>query len=91
MRAAVDGKLRVYRSIDAGRNWQPLTFGLPQQHAYVSVLRDAMDSDSLHPCGVYFGTTSGHLFATRDGGERWEQIAAFLPRILSVKAAVVQR
>jgi photosystem II stability/assembly factor-like uncharacterized protein len=89
MRAAVEGKLRVYRSNNAGRNWQALTNGLPQQHAYVSVLREAMDSDGLEPCGVYFGTTSGHLFATRDGGEHWREIAAFLPRILSVKATIV--
>jgi hypothetical protein len=90
MRAAVDGKLRVYVSRDAGAHWEALGEGLPQSHAYVSVLREAMDSDSLRPCGVYFGTTSGHLFASRDGGGRWFELAGFLPRILSVKATVVE-
>jgi hypothetical protein len=48
-----------------------------------------MTADGLDPGGVYFGTSSGHLFASRDGGEAWELIAGFLPRILSVQAAVI--
>ena len=77
MRATVGGKLRVYRSRDGGRRWQPLTDGLPQAHAYVTVLREAMDCDALQPCGVYFGTSGGHLFASRDAGEHWQLIANF--------------
>lgn len=90
MRATVDGRLRVYRTRDAGASWEPLTRGLPQEHAYVSILREAMDTDGLDPCGVYFGTSSGHLFASRDGGDSWELIAGYLPKILSVTAAVVE-
>lgn len=89
MRTTVDGKLRVYRSRDAGHEWEPLTNGLPQEHVYVTVLREAIDTDERQPCGIYFGTSGGHLFASRDGGLHWELIANFLPRILSVKAAVV--
>jgi hypothetical protein len=89
MRTTVGGKLRVYRSRDGGRQWQALTDGLPQAHAYVTVLREAMDCDGLQPCGVYFGTSGGHLFGSRDAGEHWQLIADFLPRILSVKAAVL--
>lgn len=89
MRASVDGRLRVYRSRDAGATWESLERGLPQAHAYVQILREGMTTDTLDPCGVYFGTTSGHLFASRDGGESWEMIAGFLPKILSVTAAVV--
>jgi len=89
MRAPVEGRLRVYRSRDAGRSWQPLTRGLPQEHVYVTVLREALATDPLEPCGVYFGTSGGHLFASRDGGEHWEIVAAFLPRVLSVSAGVV--
>lgn len=89
MRITVGGRLRVYRSRNAGREWEALTYGLPQEHVYVTVLREAMTTDGLDPCGVYFGTSSGHLFASPDGGERWAIIAGFLPRILSVQAAVV--
>jgi photosystem II stability/assembly factor-like uncharacterized protein len=91
VRTTVDGAITVYRSRNAGADWQPLTRGLPQENAYVTILREAIDTDGLDPCGVYFGTSSGHLFASRDGGESWEIIAGFLPRILSVQAAVVTR
>jgi photosystem II stability/assembly factor-like uncharacterized protein len=86
MRATCDGRLRVYRTGDAGASWQPLTRGLPQEHAYVSVLRDAMDNDDLDPVGLYFGTSTGHLFASADRGESWTSVAGFLPKILSVTA-----
>ncbi len=89
MRAVVDGRLRVFRSTTAGQHWKPLLDGLPQQHVYATVLREALESDGLDPCGVYFGTSGGHLFASRDRGEHWELIAAFLPRILSIRAALV--
>jgi photosystem II stability/assembly factor-like uncharacterized protein len=84
MRATVEGKLRVYRTTDAGASWARLTRGLPQSHAYVSVLRDAMDHDRLEPAGVFFGTTTGHLFASRNRGESWRAIAAYLPKILAI-------
>lgn len=84
MRAAVDGKLRVFRTRDGGLNWEPLKRGLPQEHAYVSVLRDAMSSDELEPVGVYFGTSSGNLFVSSNRGETWRQAAGYLPRIMCV-------
>ena len=36
---------------------------------YVNVLRDAMAVDSLDPCGVYFGTTGGQVYASADAGD----------------------
>jgi hypothetical protein len=78
-----DGALRVYRSRSGGGEWEPLTKGLPQEHCYVNVLREAMDVDSLDPCGVYFGTTGGQVYASVDGG-RWEAIVRDLPPVLSV-------
>ena len=89
MRATVAGKLRVYRTDDAGLTWQALKKGLPQQNAYVSILREGMCADSLDPCGVYFGTSSGHLFASHDRGESWRVIAGYLPKILCVSCFVV--
>ncbi|MCO6478719.1 MAG: hypothetical protein J5I94_18945 [Phaeodactylibacter sp.] len=80
-----DGKLRVYRSRTGGNEWEALTRGLPQQDCYVNVLRDAMAVDSLDPCGVYFGTTGGQLYASADAGDSWVTIARDLPRILSVE------
>ncbi|MEO5510009.1 MAG: hypothetical protein ABIV28_04255 [Longimicrobiales bacterium] len=89
MRTVVDGKLRVFRTRDAGTTWEPLSHGLPQERAYVSLLREGLAADSLDPCGLYLGTSSGHLFASNDRGESWTMVAGFLPRIVSVTAAVV--
>lgn len=89
MRATVDGKLRVYRTDDGGASWRPLTNGLPQEHAYVSILRDAMSNDTLDPTGVYFGTSNGQLFASSDGGESWNLLFGYLPKILCVSAVVL--
>jgi photosystem II stability/assembly factor-like uncharacterized protein len=86
MRTVVDGRLRVFRSRDGGASWAALERGLPQRHAYVTVLREALTTDMNDPCGVFFGTSSGHVFASHDEGERWQIAAAFLPRILCVKA-----
>ena len=86
MRAVVDGKLRVFKSQDGGASWGSASQGLPQEHAYVSVLREAMDTDTRTPCGVYFGTTSGHVFASADAADHWQLVAGFLPRVLCVKA-----
>ncbi len=82
----IEGKLRVYRSKTGGHEWEPLTAGLPQEHCYVNVLREAMDVDSLDECGVYFGTTGGQLYASADSGENWSAIVRDLPAVLSVEA-----
>src|SRR5579872_1358619 len=67
----MDGKLRVYRSRTGGNEWEPLTKGLPQNDCYANVLRGAMGVDSLDPCGIYFGTTGGEVYASADGGDTW--------------------
>ena len=86
LRTTVDGRLRVFRSRDAGRTWASASAGLPTGHAWVTVLREAIDVDRHAPCGVYFGTSSGHLFASRDAGDHWQLVAEYLPRILCVRA-----
>jgi photosystem II stability/assembly factor-like uncharacterized protein len=81
-----DGRLRVYRSRTGGGEWEALTEGLPQKDCYVNVLRDAMSVDSLDPCGVYFGTTGGQVYASADAGQSWAPIVRDLPAVLSVEA-----
>jgi hypothetical protein len=81
-----DARLRVYRSRTGGNAWEPLTSGLPQKDCYVNVLRDAMSVDSLQPCGVYFGTTGGQVYASADAGNTWAPIVRDLPPVLSVEA-----
>ncbi|MHA6625044.1 WD40/YVTN/BNR-like repeat-containing protein [Pseudonocardia sichuanensis] len=80
-----EGRLRVFRSRTGGHEWEPLTTGLPQQHCYVNVLRDAMAVDGLDECGVYFGTTGGQVYASPDAGDTWAPIVRDLPAVLSVQ------
>ena len=80
-----EGRLRVFRSRVGGNEWEPLTAGLPQENCYVNVLRDAMAVDSLDPCGVYFGTTGGQVYASANAGDRWAPIVRDLPAVLSVE------
>jgi photosystem II stability/assembly factor-like uncharacterized protein len=75
----------VYRSRSGGQEWEPLTRGLPQRNCYVNVLRDAMAVDNIDPCGVYFGTTGGQIYASADGGDSWKALAKHLPAVLSVE------
>jgi photosystem II stability/assembly factor-like uncharacterized protein len=85
-----DGQLRVYRSRTGGDEWEPLTNGLPQQHSYCNVLRDAMAVDSLDECGIYLGTTSGEIYVSPDSGDTWAPIAEHLPAVLSVEVQTLQ-
>ena len=89
MRFVTDAKFRLFRSRDAGRNWEPLTKGLPQKHAYLHAMRDGMATDALDPCGVYVGTSTGQLFFSRNEGDSWQLLADFLPPINSVETATV--
>jgi hypothetical protein len=89
-RCVPEGKLRVYRTSDAGKSWKPLARGLPQKDAFETVLRDAMSMDPLDPAGIYFGTRSGNLFASRDEGRSWRLVRGGLPPIVSVRACIVQ-
>ncbi|MEQ8701557.1 MAG: exo-alpha-sialidase, partial [Bauldia litoralis] len=88
-RYAPDAKAAVWRTRDGGVSWQDLRAGLPQANAYLTVLRQAMATDTHDSAGVYFGTTSGSVFASADEGENWACIAQHLPLITSVETFVV--
>lgn len=90
LRAVCEGRLRVYETNDAGRTWVARTEGLPQEQVWVTVLREALATDGMSPCGVYLGTSSGHVFASPEG-RTWRQVAAHLPKVLSVEAAILER
>jgi photosystem II stability/assembly factor-like uncharacterized protein len=85
LRATVDGRLRVFRSTDGGRNWRSASDGLPQQHAYVTVLREALETDPGTPGRLALGTSSGHVFVTTNHGGHWSLAAEFLPRVQCVR------
>ncbi|MCZ6598523.1 MAG: glycosyl hydrolase [Planctomycetota bacterium] len=87
-RTSPDGRPAVYRTEDGGRSWDRLDRGLPRQNAWYTVKRQAMcASDDARRTNVYFGTTSGEIWAGGDGGESWKRIAEGLPHVYSVRFA----
>jgi hypothetical protein len=89
-RCTCDGRMRVYRTRNAGGSWEPLLRGLPQKGAYETVLRDALSADTLDPLGIYVGTRSGQLFGSRDEGKSWGRILEGLPPVLCVRSVLVE-
>ena len=65
-RVTADGRVRVYETRDAGATWAARDGGLPREHAYLTVLRQAFDwaseGDALE---LYFGATSGLRGSTK--------------------------
>jgi photosystem II stability/assembly factor-like uncharacterized protein len=88
-RCPPDGKLRVYRTTDAGKTWEAMTKGLPQDNAYMGTYREAMSTDTLDSAGIYFGTNTGQVYASADNGETWRNITTDLPPVSSVSASVL--
>ncbi|WP_424846725.1 WD40/YVTN/BNR-like repeat-containing protein [Streptomyces sp. SAI-129] len=88
-RVPADHRCRVFRTSDAGKSWEPLSAGLPQEDHYGTVLRDALSTDDADRAGVYFGNRNGEVFASADDGDSWRQLASHLPDVLCVRAAVV--
>ena len=84
-----EARAAVWRTHDRGANWIRADAGLPQQDAYLTVLREAMARDTLDPVGVSFGTETGQLWHSADGGESWDLLTADMPPIWSVEAAVL--
>jgi photosystem II stability/assembly factor-like uncharacterized protein len=89
-RTMPDGHAAVWRTQDAGSSWARLDKGLPKHDAHLGVLREAMAIDSYDVPGLYFGTSTGQLFASPDEGDSWSEIASYLPAISSVEVAVIE-
>jgi photosystem II stability/assembly factor-like uncharacterized protein len=86
-RTSPDGRPAVYATRNGGKTWQRLAAGLPEKQAWWTVKRQAMTADASDPLGLYFGTTSGELWMSRDEGRKWNCIAQHLPEIYAVEAA----
>jgi hypothetical protein len=86
-RVTPGGRVRVFETRDAGASWTPRGEGLPSEHAYLTVLRQAFgrtgEGESLE---LYFGATSGEVFGSGDAGGQWFTAAAHLPPVYSVRA-----
>jgi photosystem II stability/assembly factor-like uncharacterized protein len=84
-----EGRASVWRTRDAGSSWQRLGNGLPERDAHLGVLREGMVADGEDDFGLYFGTSTGQVFASVDEGESWSELATYLPAISSVRVATI--
>ena len=85
-RMAVDGALVVMRTDDGGATWTEGREGLPQENAWDFPFRHALDvaADGEH---LAFGTTSGNLYTSDDGGRTWACASHNLPTVYAVRFA----
>ena len=84
-----EGRAAVWRTRDAGSTWQRLDRGLPQRDAHLGVLREGLAIDANDVPGLYFGTSTGQVFASADEGDSWSEIASYLPAVSSVEVALL--
>lgn len=78
------GSVVVQRTRDGGRTFEALRRGLPQEHAYDLVYRHALDVDGSGAV-LAFGSTTGALWVSEDGGDSWSELTAHLPPIYCVR------
>jgi hypothetical protein len=83
-RTSPQGRPAVYITRDGGSSWSRQDHGLPSR-GWLTVKRQAMTCDTGEQVGVYFGTTSGAVWASRDEGASWRCIAENLPEIYSLE------
>jgi hypothetical protein len=84
-RTAPKGRPAVYRSVTGGASWQRQAAGFPPAQAWWTIKRQAMTTDQMPTVGVYFGTTSGEVWGSRDEGRTWKCLARHLPQIYAVE------
>ena len=90
-RTSPGGKPAAYVTRNSGKTWRRLDAGLPRSQGWFTVKRQAMSVDAHDPVGVYFGTTGGEIWASRNGGAKWSCLARHLPHIYAVEAAELGR
>jgi photosystem II stability/assembly factor-like uncharacterized protein len=86
-RTSLGGKPAVFRTRDAGASWERQDAGFPREQAWWTVKRQSMAADHGDPVGLYFGTTSGEVWMSRDEGAKWTNIARHLPHVYAVTTA----
>ena len=79
----------VFEYLDGGQSWRALNKGvaadfLPDPNLEYGHDPHTLALHPLDPPGIYFGTTSGEIWASGDEGESWSRIVEHLPHIYSV-------
>ena len=88
-RMVPDGRLRVYKRQAQDPMWREASTGLPQRGQHIGVLRDSLCCDDEALAGVYFGTSSGSVYASKDAGRHWRQLEGNVPRVTCVSTRAI--
>ncbi len=83
-RIPVDGHLVVNRTRDAGKSFEALDTGLPEEAVYDLIYRHSLDISSDGETLV-FGSTTGSLWVSENQGDNWVDISKHLPPIKCVR------
>jgi photosystem II stability/assembly factor-like uncharacterized protein len=86
-RITPEGRVRVFETRDRGMSWTARTEGLPQEDAYLTILRQAFAHDGRSPLGLYFGAESGEVYGSADGGATWSTVIEHLAPVTSVRCS----
>ena len=81
-----DTRLVVNRTRDGGATFEALTAGLPREHCYDLVYRHAWDVDASGE-RLAFGSTTGGVWVSEDGGDAWRCVSTTLPPVYAVRFA----
>ena len=84
LRIPRDGAFAVTRTRDGGKSWETLREGLPQRDAFDLIYRHGFDVDGSGT-QLAMGSTTGSLWVSDNGGERWQLANAHLPPIYAVR------
>jgi hypothetical protein len=85
-RYPAEGRLLVSRTTDGGASFQSFGEGLPSRDAYDLIYRHGLVVDETGE-RLAMGSTTGGLWFSEDGGERWSEAFAHLPPIYAVRFA----
>ena len=83
-RYPAEGRVVVNRTRDGGKTFEILTRGLPQEHAYDLVYRNALDVDETGE-SLVFGSTTGSVWISEDSGDSWQTLSSHLPPVYAVR------
>jgi photosystem II stability/assembly factor-like uncharacterized protein len=84
MRIPSDQDFCVLKTEDGGKSFRRITAGLPPKPCFDLVYRHALDVDA-EGRALAFGSTTGNLWASDDGGEHWRVVSNHLPPIYCLR------
>lgn len=81
-RVPTQKKLVVQKTTNGGKRWKTLSKGLPQKYCYDIIYRHAFAKTKKQ---LIFGSTTGHVYFSKNSGDSWKQLTYQLAPIYAVE------